>query len=98
MLTRGVFFVKFREIDILLQAFTLNSMDTTITLSVDKDLIQQARQQAASENTTLEALLLEWLAHYVEQGPSSQYQDLMARLSHIQAGRPFSREEMNERG
>lgn len=72
-------------------------MNTTITLSADEDLIQQAQRQAASENTTLETLFREWLAHYVAHTSFSEYQALMARLNHIQAGRRFDREEMNER-
>ncbi len=86
-----------QRIDILPQLFTLNGMNTTITLSVDEDLIQRAQQRAASENTTLEALLREWLVHYAAYASFDPYQVLMTRLSHVQAGRRFSREEMNER-
>ena len=72
-------------------------MNTIITLSVDKTLIQQAQQQAANENTTLEALFQEWLAHYVAHTWFHEYQALIARLNHVEAGQHFSREEMNER-
>lgn len=69
-----------------------------ITLSADEGLIQQARRRAASENTTLNELFREWLARYVTQPlASDQYTALMERLNHVEAGRAFSREEMNER-
>lgn len=69
-----------------------------ITLSADEALIQQARRRAAAENTTLNELFREWLARYVAQPlASDQYMALMDRLNHVEAGRTFSREEMNER-
>jgi hypothetical protein len=74
-----------------------------ITLSADEALIREARRQAALENTTLNALFREWLERYVvkdeESGKAAvrQYEELMERLSHINAGRKFTREEMNER-
>jgi hypothetical protein len=74
-----------------------------ITLSADEALIREARRQAALENTTLNALFREWLERYVVKDEESgkeavrQYEELMERLSHINAGRKFTREEMNER-
>lgn len=69
-----------------------------ITLSADEALIREARRQAAIENTSLNALFREWLAQYVaRQEAVARYDDLMKRLSHINAGRKFTREEMNER-
>jgi len=73
-------------------------MIKNITLSSDEALIEQARRRAAAENTTLNELFREWLQRYVSQAAAaSQYQVLMSRLEHVQAGRKFSREEMNER-
>lgn len=73
-------------------------MMKNITFSADEALIQQARRRAASENTTLNELFREWLARYVTQPVASeQYANLMTGLEHVQAGRHFSREEMNER-
>jgi hypothetical protein len=69
-----------------------------ITLSADEALIREARRQAALQNTTLNALFREWLERFVtQQDVVIQYQDLMRRLSHVNAGRKFTREEMNER-
>lgn len=73
-------------------------MIKNITLSADEALIQQARRRATSENITLNDLFREWLRRYVAQPfAPDQYAALMTRLNHVQAGRKFSREEMNER-
>lgn len=75
-----------------------------ITLSADENLIREARRQAALNNTTLNALFRQWLESYVtdhnreaRQLAVARYDDLMSRLTHVDAGRKFSREEMNER-
>ena len=69
-----------------------------ITLSADESLIREARRQAALQNTTLNALFREWLEQYIRrQDAVAQYEELMQRLSHVNAGRKFTREEMNER-
>ena len=73
-------------------------MMKNITLSADDAMIQQARRRATAENTTLNELFRTWLERYVAQPSTAQsYDDLMARLDHINATRKFSREEMNER-
>lgn len=69
-----------------------------ITLSADSDLIEKARQVARSEHTTLNAAFREWLKDYTSRsGDLAAYDALMKRLSHIRAGRRFTRGEMNER-
>ena len=75
-----------------------------ITLSADEALIREARRQAALQNTTLNALFREWLERFVTQQDVEarrqaveRYDELMRRLSHIDAGRKFTREELNER-
>ncbi|NHZ71950.1 MAG: hypothetical protein GWP17_02560 [Aquificales bacterium] len=73
-------------------------MRKNITLSADEALIKQARWQAASEKTTINKLFREWLTRYISQPDApDQYEALMERFSHIQAGSHFDREEMNER-
>ena len=73
-------------------------MMKNITLSVEEPIIQQARRRAAAENTTINELFRTWLKRYVEQPlAAEQYEELMARLSYVDAGRKFTREEMNER-
>lgn len=73
-------------------------MMKNITLSADETLIEQARQRAVAEHTTLNELFRAWLARYASQPVAAdQYERLMVRLRHVQPGRKFSREEMNER-
>jgi hypothetical protein len=69
-----------------------------ITLSADEDLIEQARLAARAQRKTLNAAFREWLVQFTAQAGNGQEVDgLMRRLRHIDAGRPFSRDEMNER-
>jgi hypothetical protein len=73
-------------------------MMKNITLSVEESIIVQARRRAAAENTTINELFRMWLERYVSQPlAAEQYDELMAQLQHVQAGRKFTREEMNER-
>ena len=68
------------------------------TLSADEDLIEQARLVARSQRKTLNAAFREWLAQYTSQrGSAQEVEALMKRLRHVQAGRRFTRDEMNER-
>ena len=69
-----------------------------ITLSADGDLIEKARQVAKSERKTLNAAFREWLEFYTRrQGDVAAYRALTERLKHIDAGGPYTRDEMNER-
>lgn len=73
-------------------------MKKRITFSADGELIQQARERAAADHTTLNKLFEEWLVSYIEtQERMRQYHELMERLRHIDVGGPFTRDEMNER-
>lgn len=69
-----------------------------ITLSADEQLLEQARLLAKSQHKTLNAMFREWLEEFTAQsGGTQEFDALMKRLKHVQAGRRFSREEMNER-
>lgn len=69
-----------------------------VTLSADEDLIEQARLVARSQHKTLNAAFREWLLQFAAQSGNGQEVDsLMKRLRHINAGRHFTRDEMNER-
>jgi len=69
-----------------------------ITLSADEDLIQRARLVAQAQRTTLNAAFREWIAQFASSaGDAQSFDSLMKRLHHVKAGRPFSRDEMNER-
>lgn len=73
-------------------------MMKNITLSVEESIIAQARRRAAAENTTINELFRNWLERYVAQPlATEQYESLMARLDYVEAGRKYTREEMNER-
>jgi hypothetical protein len=69
-----------------------------ITLSAEEELIARARDEAAQRGTTLNAEFRAWLAAFVEQERAAQgYRELMVRLAYAQAGRRFSREDLNAR-
>ena len=73
-------------------------MNKNITLTADEAVIRQARRRAVEENTTLNELFRGWIEQYVQQpAASDRFADVMAHLQHVQAGRSFTREEMNER-
>lgn len=74
------------------------SVIKNVTLSAEEVVIESARQRAAAENTTLNELFRQWLAHYAAQPAAAEsYRSLMRRLSYVDAGGKFSREELNER-
>jgi hypothetical protein len=69
-----------------------------IALSADGDLIDKARQVAKSEDKTLYAAFREWLGtHTRRKGDVEAFRAVMERLKHIDAGGPYTRDEMNER-
>ncbi len=73
-------------------------MFKNITLSAEENLIRRAREKAQQEHTTLNAKFRKWLNRYVKRDQaSSDYAALMKKLSYAQAGRSFSRDELNER-
>jgi hypothetical protein len=69
-----------------------------VTLSADEDLIEQARLVARSQRKTLNAAFREWLVQFTARsGSRREVESLMKRLRHVNAGRHFTRDEMNER-
>lgn len=69
-----------------------------ITFSASPDLIERARFRATLERTTLNEKFREWLDAYALRKPTvEEYRHLMQSLQHVDAGRKFTREEMNER-
>jgi len=69
-----------------------------VTLHADADLIERARLVARTQHKTLNAVFREWPQQYAAQlGSAQEVDSLMKRLSHVQAGRQFTRDEMNER-
>ena len=69
-----------------------------ITLSADEHLIEQARSIARLHKSTLNQLFREWLAELAGQKDrEKKLLELDLRVGYVDAGRKFTREEMNER-
>jgi predicted transcriptional regulator len=69
-----------------------------ITLSADEDLIERGRAIARERRTTMNGLFREWLAQLTAStGETRESDSLMRRLRYVNAGRHYSRDEMNER-
>jgi len=73
-------------------------MAKNITLSADDLLIKRAREKAQRENTSLNQLFRGWVQKYVNRDNiDNEYDSLMENMADVNAGRKFSRDEMNER-
>jgi len=76
-------------------------MMRNITLSAADQLIDQAREKARAQGVTLNDEFRKWLASYVQAGDRqsavNRFRSVMLALPHADAGRSFTREEMNER-
>ncbi|MGD1074303.1 MAG: hypothetical protein ABSB15_29710 [Bryobacteraceae bacterium] len=69
-----------------------------ITLSADEDLIERARSIAREQRRTLNEAFREWLAQFAQSAGDGQgFDALMTRFEHVDAGRHFGRNELNER-
>jgi len=69
-----------------------------ITFSADETKIALARQVARSENRTLNDAFREWLEQYASRRVRAEdIRELYRSLRHVNAGRKFTRQEMNER-
>lgn len=69
-----------------------------ITLSADSNLIRKAREKAQRDHTTLNAQFRQWLERYVAANlKASAYDNLMDSMNYANAGKHFSRDELNER-
>jgi predicted transcriptional regulator len=69
-----------------------------VTLSAEDHLIDRAREVAREQHKTLNELFREWLAQVSGVSDAGEeYRELMNSLSYVDAGRHFTREELNER-
>ncbi len=72
-----------------------------ITLSAADLLIDKARDKARAQGVTLNDEFRKWLASYVQAGDGQsaveRFRNVMQALPQANAGRTFTREEMNER-
>jgi hypothetical protein len=68
------------------------------TFNADKSDIERAREEAQSQNTTLHELFRDWLKGLAgRKRRAHEYRALMEELRYVNAGRKFTRNEMNER-
>jgi hypothetical protein len=69
-----------------------------IKFNADKDLIARARLIARAQHKTLNAAFREWLAQFTASaGDARSFDALMKRMKHVDAGKYFSKAELNER-
>ena len=69
-----------------------------ITLSAEEELIERARSVARAQRRTLNDAFREWLAEFAAgRGDAQAFDSLMKRLRHVNSGRKYTRDEMNER-
>ena len=69
-----------------------------VTLSAEDELIDRARLVARQRHTTLNEAFREWLKQFTaSRGNVEAFDDLMEQLKGVNAGRHFTRDELNER-
>jgi hypothetical protein len=69
-----------------------------ITFSADEDLIARARLIARAQHKTLNEAFREWLEQFTASaGDARSFDALMKRMKHVDAGKYFSKAELNER-
>ncbi len=70
----------------------------TISLTVDKSVLDVAQRKAEEHHTTRDAVLNDWLARLaLGTERVKKFDGMMARMKHVNSGGKFTREEMNER-
>jgi len=74
-------------------------MSRDLVISVEEKLLAEATSKAASEHQTIDQLMRQWLAEYVEQRTRVEhYRELMRRLDYVRAPEQrLTRDELNER-
>lgn len=80
--------------------YTIVAMLRNITLSAEEQLITRARDVAGASHTTLNVEFRKWLAGYAATADAvavGHFRNVMSQLGAVDAGRSFTRDEMNER-
>jgi hypothetical protein len=74
-------------------------MTRNITFTADEALIDEAREAAAAENTTLNEQFRIWLEQYARERRAAKAMETVERMRQYidTGGRKLTREEMNER-
>ncbi|MDE2418099.1 MAG: hypothetical protein KGN32_09860 [Burkholderiales bacterium] len=71
-----------------------------ITLTADEELIALARKKAGAAQSSLNLEFRKWLASYAsaqDEAAVARFREVMQQLDSVDAGRSFTRDEMNER-
>jgi hypothetical protein len=69
-----------------------------ISFSAEEEMIAHARSAARAQGKSLNTLFREWLSDLAANSRNvKRAKLLMKRLSHVKAGRKFTRDEMNQR-
>ena len=72
-----------------------------LTLSLEPELLQKAREAALREHTSVNALVREYLTHYVNARARRLHAldvlDAVAERTHSASDEPWSRESLHER-
>ena len=70
-----------------------------ITFAADERMIQDAREQAEADNSTLNEQFRLWLESYARKRQADRARETMQRIGRYASsgGRKFTRDEMNER-
>ena len=79
---------------------TLNIMLRNVTLSAEVTLIARARDKAAARQSSLNVEFRKWLVSFTAEQDTEavdHFRGVMAKLGHVEAGRTFTRDEMNQR-
>lgn len=74
-----------------------NLVRKNIAFNGDKSNIEGARDEARRQSTTLHELFRDWLKGIAGRIRARKYRALMHKLRYADAGRKFTRDEMNER-
>lgn len=74
-------------------------MSKNITFSIDETLLEEAREAAGANNTTLNAEFRRWLEQYARNRRAQKFEEYMESIKgkYSSGGRKFARDEMNER-
>lgn len=73
-------------------------MALNVTLSAEESLLRSARRKAVAEHTSLNELFQGWLRGYVSKSSTrDSYPRLMEKLSAVEAGGRWSRDDRNAR-
>ena len=72
-------------------------MARNITFTADEHLIEEAREAARAEGTSLNEQFRLWLEQYARKRRVQRFEETMEKLrGKVVVGRKFTRDEMNE--